>query len=136
MTAQDLSYGYIVDYETIPYIIDSTVGDKEVIVTPINHDWRPERASISELNGIEITKPFLLANGFIKKDDGHFDFVFALDYDLETGILKSVSTNERYLKPIRYVHEMQRAFWEIGQKHKEFVFKKEFYKSNIKKLVE
>jgi hypothetical protein len=136
MTAQDLCLGYIVDYEHVPYIVEGVISENEIEVSAIDHAWGKESAHIIELNGIEITQPFLLANGFIKKDDGMFEYVFALSYDIETGILKSVSTDERYPKKITCIHELQRAFWEIGQKSKKFVFKKEFYKGNIKKLVE
>ena len=132
---EDLSKGYIIDYEHIPYEVDTIIASGDLLLTPIGHDWKPESANIVEIEGIEITNAFLIENGFIFIKDGIYEFCSALEYDINKKTLRSCATKERYPKLIQYVHEMQRAFWEIGQKHKKFKFKSEYYKGNNNGLV-
>lgn len=116
--------GNYVDYETIPYVVDSITASGRLVVTAVNHDWRPEPCGSPELEGIPIDDKWMEKNGFEK--DGLFEHQRVkvisknkqLRYNTHTGRLY-FETN-RYLEgtpwPVRFVHQYQNACNDMGWK--------------------
>lgn len=138
---EELGVGRFVDYETIPYRIDTPVADGELIITPLNHDWQPEKAHISEIMPIRITEPFLLSNNWIKNEaskDLKGKVNDEQSYTFKTnGVMFTLypSTSELFVnhckwpKKIKFVHELQNVMVAAGLSIKEMTFLPEFYSS-------
>ena len=103
--------GNYVDYETIPYVVDSITASGRLVVTAVNHDWRPEPCGSPDLEGIPIDDFEHQRVKVISKNK-------QLRYNTHTGRLY-FETN-RYLEgtpwPVRFVHQYQNACNDMGWK--------------------
>lgn len=119
----DIRVGNYVDYETIPYVVDTTAtASNRLVVAALYHEWKPEPCGISELKGIPIDEEWLRKNDFLQ--DGLFENqrikvlgkARQLRYNTKTCRL-SFETN-RFLEgtpwPVRFVHQFQNACNDMG----------------------
>ena len=146
---EELGIGRFVDYETIAYKVDSVVDDNIVLLTALNHDWKPEKAHISELKPIRITEKFLVSNGWEKCElskDLNSIVNDEQKYTLKmNNVLFSLypSTSElfinhrKWIKKISFIHELQNVFVASGFSCKiingrELSWRPEFFEGNDK----
>lgn len=143
---EELGCGRFVDYETIPYWVDTVTEDGDLVLTPLNHDWKPEPAHIGSIEPIRITDKFLLANkweesGLKKNLDGEViigESSFILKHDTnsnfklklyrESGVL--YAGHSRWPVPVLYIHQLQNIMISVGMKIREMTFLPEYYESN------
>lgn len=125
MKTTQIRSGNFVDFETIPYVVDTVTADGKLVVTAVHHDWKPEPAGIAELKGLPIDDEWLRENGFVKRNDFPYTFAKRLDdgreivYDTMVHMLyfDDTYTEKAVPWPVMYVHQVQNACedmeWEI-----------------------
>ena len=143
-TTDELGTGRFVDYETIPYRVDTVIEDGDLILVPLNHDWRPEPAHITTIKPIRITAPFLLANGWTQTEqarDLNGDIIgdeprFILKRDdiwmtLYSRYGQLFVNRHKWITPVLYIHQLQNVMVSAGMSIREMTFLPEYYKANL-----
>ena len=143
---EELGVGRFVDYETIAYKVDSVVDDNIVLLTALNHDWKPEKAYISELKPIRITEKFLVGNGWEKcepdKDTNRVTndeqkYTLKVDnvlFSLYPSTSELFINHHKWIKKISFIHELQNVFVACGMmiNSRELSWRPEFFEGNDK----
>ena len=137
---EELGVGRFVDYETIPYRVDTVIENGDLILTPLNHDWQPEPAHITTIDPIRISCAFLLANGWTEvepKRDLNGDFIndephFVLKIENTWMIIYPYSGQlfigrHKWQTPVLYVHQLQNVMVSANMSIKEMKFLPEYY---------
>lgn len=128
MNVTQIRTGNYVDFETIPYVVDSVTADGRLVVTALHHEWEPEPAGINEIEGIPIDSAWLEKNGF--KPEGIFENLLVKELGRKRQLRYNIKTCRLYFEtnkflegtpwPVKFVHQYQNAItdmeWEVEVK--------------------
>lgn len=133
---EELRMGSIVDYENVACAVDTVTPD-QLVVTALNHDWGLDPATPETVNPIEITASFLKANGWTLSTDKRYvyEFVYGrmmLRYHINSHVLQIACESRWFdwIRPVRYVHELQNWFIDAAIRHVKFHFKAGYFAGN------
>lgn len=126
MKITQIRTGNFVDFETIPYSVDTITVDGRLVLVAVNHKWKPEPAGFNEVKGIPVDDHWLADNSFKQHEFLKQYWIRNLDnrrkliYNMKTRRLQFYR-NFRFLGStpwkVCFVHQIQNACddikWEI-----------------------